>query len=219
MQAAGNYGTNIYVDPGMQITPAPAPTSSTVSGVPPITNTADDAAANPAYTPSSMQLADIYKDPTVQAFLRASGLSEQTAANDVARRQAAINTALNTNLDDLAAQGDIARRNIAGNQEARGVYRSGQTLQRTAEQQAAQARQQSALQQNALNQVNDLSGQLAQQVANNQQRAAELGTTAYINNALAAGKAGIDSTYSNDAGAGNDNTSFSDSGAGSGSNG
>lgn len=159
------------------------------------------AAAAPA--PAGMDLSSLYNDPTIMAFLRSSGLGEQVAANEVARRQAAIQQALGTNIEDLGAQGEIARRNIAGSQEASGVFRSGQTLQRTAEQEQQQARTQGALQQQATNQLNDLQGNLAMQVAQNQQKAAELGTQQYVKNALASGKAGIDAQYGgNDQGSG-----------------
>lgn len=195
--STGLYGTTPNA-------PAPAPAAAQPAQ-----------AAPSAYLPSSLTLADIYKDPTVLAFLRSSGLSEQTAANDVARRQAAIGQALNTNLNDLGAQGQIARRNIAGNFESRGVLASGQALQAQAENEAQQARQQTAMQQNAMNQINDLSGQLAQQVANNQQRASELGVQSYINNSLAAGKAAINDQYNNhDYGSGYDDGSSSNSGSG-----
>lgn len=180
--SAGAPGASMY-----QPTAA-APVQTGASGVP--------ASTQLQSLPTSLDLASLYKDPTILAFLRSSGLGEQVMANEIARRQAAINQTLGTNLEDLAARGVIDRRNIGGSMEARGLYRSGENLQKQAEQEAQQARLQGSLQQQAANQVADLQGNLAMKVAENQQKAAELGTNAYIQNALAAGKGTIDQNYS-----------------------
>lgn len=79
------------------------------------------------------------------------------------------------------------------------MHRSGQNLTAQAEQEAGQARMQGAMQQQAQNQVNDLSGNLTMMVAQNQQKAAELGTNVYVDRALQAGQSQIDSNYANPA--------------------
>lgn len=198
MQMAGDYGNKTVVAQA----PAPTPVTPATSVTNP-QSPAGQAAAKPAlpqaYVPPAISMAEIYKDPTILAFLRSSGLSEQVAANEIARRQTAVNQALATNLDDLGAKGVIERRNIDGSQEARGMFRSGQTLQRGADQQAQEARIGGAMQQQAQNQVNDLAGNLTMMVAQNQQKAAELGTSTYVDRALQAGQNQIDANYANPA--------------------
>lgn len=142
-----------------------------------------------------MDMSEIYNDPTILAFLRSSGLAEQVAANDVARRQTAINQALGIGIEDLNQKGEISRRNIGNSYEDRGVYRSGANLRDQAEQEAQQARQQGALQFQARDDMNNLSGGLTSMIAENQQKAAEMGTQAYMDNALSAGRDAIDNKY------------------------
>lgn len=195
-QQAGDYGNNQIVSPA----PTPVTPATSVTNPQSVAAQQQKQAALPAaYVPQSISMAEIYKDPTVLAFLRSSGLTEQVAANEIARRQGAVNQALATNLDDLNARGVIERRNIDGSMEARGMHRSGQNLTAQAEQEAGQARMQGAMQQQAQNQVNDLSGNLTMMVAQNQQKAAELGTNVYVDRALQAGQSQIDSNYANPA--------------------
>ena len=146
-----------------------------------------------------MAISADYTDPTILAFLRTSGMAQEVAAADVARRQAAIRQALGQNLEELEAQGDVGRRNIAGSQEARGMFRSGQTLTRTAEQEAAQARQAGQLQGQAASQIGDLQGGLLNQIAQNQARASELGLQQSQAAELKSGQAAIDARYGDDA--------------------
>ncbi len=190
-QLAGDYGNKTIVSaaPAAAAVAAPAVTPQAVAAVQPYQ-------APAAYVPQTISMADIYKDPTILAFLRSSGLTEQVAANEIARRQSAVNQALATNLDDLTARGQQERRGINDSMVARNQSRSGENLRRQAEQEQQQARMQGAMQQQAMNQVNDLSGNLTMMVAQNQQKAAEMGTQTYMDRALAAGKSTIDSNYS-----------------------
>lgn len=109
------------------------------------------------------------------AFMRASGLSNEIAAADVARQTANQNMALGIATDDIVAQGEIGRRNIAGSHEARGVYRSGAQLRAQSEQEAAQSRALGAARLGTASTIGGLQSQLLQTIAGNQQRATELG--------------------------------------------
>lgn len=142
-----------------------------------------------------MALSTEYTDPSILAFLRAAGYSESAAAADVARRRNDIENALGLSIDDLDARGEQERENIAGSQEARGMFRSGQTLNRTAEQEAQQGRQSGALQQQAASQIGNLTSSLTQQIAQNQQRAQELALAANQKADIAQGQEDLDTKY------------------------
>lgn len=142
-------------------------------------------ASTPAHAPAPvapqnwlpMVQSPIYGDPSMLAFMRASGLSNEIAAADVARDTSATQRALGIATDDLGIRGEQERRGISNNQEDRGVFRSGQTLTRTAEQEGAQARQLGAMQDAAANRVSGLQSGLLAKIAANQQSAAEAGLT------------------------------------------
>lgn len=129
-------------------------------------------------------------DPSYLAFLRASNLSQATSAADVARRQAALQAALNLQLPGMEQQDATQGRNLAGNYEARGMFRSGAHLRDASELQAQQARQKTAFITNTQNQIADLSGQLASNIADQQRRSAEAGLTSAYNQTKAASASG-----------------------------
>lgn len=64
-------------------------------------------------------------DPAYQAFQRTSGLGLETAAQNVARKRLAIDTALGQNIADTEHAGEQQRKGISGGFESRGVFRSG----------------------------------------------------------------------------------------------
>lgn len=136
------------------------------------------------------------QDPAYLAFVRAAGLSEQVAAADVARRQAATKLALGIQTDDLNAAGERERQGVRGSQESRGVFRSGQTQQRLTEQEDQQARRQSALELAAATQLGDAQSGLESAIAAQQLRGAELGLSLSQNAALQSGNAALDAAYS-----------------------
>ncbi len=142
-----------------------------------------------------MALSTEYTDPSILAFLRAAGYADSAAAADVGRRRGDIENALGLSLDDLDARGQEAREGIAGDQESRGVLASGQTLTRQGRQEAAQGRQVGALSQQAASQIGTLSSGLTQQIAQNQQRAHEMGLTQGQKAELTSGQAAIDAKY------------------------
>lgn len=115
------------------------------------------------------------QDPAYLAFLRASGLAESVATADAARRRDAINQALGIAGEDLDSQGEQTRRGISAAQEDRGVFRSGQTLQRMSEQEEDQARRRSAIELAGAGQIGDLESGLLMQLAGSQVKGAEYG--------------------------------------------
>lgn len=131
------------------------------------------------------------QDPAYLALLRASGLTDSIATSDAARRREAVNTALGLQTDDLNATGEQERRAVATSQEGRGVFRSGETLRRTADQESSQARRRSGIELAASGQLGDIEHNLVSQLAGTQVRGAELGLTLGSNRTLADGEAGL----------------------------
>lgn len=109
--------------------------------------------------------ASIFQDPSYLAYRAALGLESSTAvarlraAQDTARRQAALNVA------DVQQQGVDSRRNITGNMESRGLTFSGERLKNLARQRAAEGRQTAGIQANLGGYLSDLDYQVAQQQA------------------------------------------------------
>lgn len=133
------------------------------------------AAPAPAAPPPIGASGALAQDPAYLAFLRASGLTEQIALGDAARRRDSINQALGIAVDDLDAGGEQSRRGISDSQEDRGVFRSGQTLRRLGEQEEDQARRRSAIELAGAGQLGDIESNLLTQVAGLQTRGAEFG--------------------------------------------
>lgn len=150
---------------------------SSFAGAPAPTSTAAPAPTAPPANYLPMVESPIYGDPAMLAFIRSSGLANDVASADVARRTDNYNRALGIATDDINAQGERSRRGIAGNYESRGVYRSGAQLRAQSEQEADQARRLGAARLSTADAIGGLQSQLLQTIANNQQRAAELGLT------------------------------------------
>jgi hypothetical protein len=116
-------------------------------------------------------------DPATLAFLRASGLGEETAANDVNRRAGAINAALATSIGDLNNSADEGARRTQGGFESRGILRSSDTNQALDQAERARATAESNARQTAAGQIADLHTGLMNQILANRNHAAELGAT------------------------------------------
>lgn len=117
----------------------------------------------------------LMQDPAFAIFVTASGMQEELALADAARRRNAINQALGIQEEDIAEQGRAQRKEIAGNQESRGVFKSGQTLERSAESERAQARASALAQLNAATQLGDVESGL---LTGNVNRQFDIGTNA-----------------------------------------
>ena len=138
-------------------TPAPAPAAPVVA----------------APTPAPQNTLDA--DPAMLAFLRTSGLSLETAANQVRNQTAAINAAKDVALGDLANQYGERSRTTAGSREARGVLRSSGTQQALDQVERARMNATVSKQNEAAGQISGLNQGLVNQVLGQQQKAAELG--------------------------------------------
>lgn len=79
-------------------------------------------------------------DPQYLAFLRNLGLQQSNAWAHGIQQSAATQGLYANRINDLGISGQIAQRNILGGMESRGLYRSGETGQRVADQAGAQAR-------------------------------------------------------------------------------
>lgn len=124
----------------------------------------------PAAAPNSL-----YRDPAFLAFLRSSDLGLETAAQDVARKQAAYQQALALAVPTMQDQGKQERQGIDNNFEARGVYRSGQREVQNAAQEVRQANAISGAQASTAENIGSLQSSLAERVAEQQRMAAEKG--------------------------------------------
>jgi hypothetical protein len=114
-------------------------------------------------------------DPAYMAFMRASGLGLQTAANQVRQNTASINAALQTSMGNLQNDYDQQAKNRQGGYESRGVLRSGETQQGLDQVERARANAVSQAQGGAATQIQGLNQTLAQRIADVQNQAAERG--------------------------------------------
>ena len=114
-------------------------------------------------------------DPAMLAFLRTSGLSLETAANQVRNQTAAIQAAKDVAMGDIANQYGEQARTTQGNREARGVLRSSGTQQALDQVERARMSAITGKQNEAATQIGGLNSGLVNQVLGQQQKAAELG--------------------------------------------
>lgn len=117
----------------------------------------------------------LYRDPAFLAFLRGSDTTLETAAQDVARKQAAYQQALALAVPQIQDNGQQERRGIDNSFEVRGVYNSGQRAVRNQEQEIRQGNQIATAQASTADQIGELHSGLAGLVAQQQQQAAEHG--------------------------------------------
>ena len=125
--------------------------------------------------PDQAAAPSLYSNPAFLAFLRSSGLGIETAANDVAKREGAINVALASKIPELQEQGRRNLRGIDNSFESRGVFRSGTRMDKRAESEYDTNNLIAGAETDAANQVGELKSSLAQTVANQAGRGAELG--------------------------------------------
>lgn len=102
----------------------------------------------------------LMQDPAFAMFVTASGMQEELAMADAARRRHAINQALGIQTEEMGESGEQERKGIAGRHEAAGVFKSGQNLEDQAQSERRQARAQSLAQLNAANQLGDVESNL-----------------------------------------------------------
>lgn len=102
----------------------------------------------------------LMQDPAFAMFVTASGMQEELAMADAARRRHAINQALGIQTEEMGESGEQERKNISGRNEAAGIFKSGQNLEENAQSERRQARAQSLAQLNAANQLGDVESNL-----------------------------------------------------------
>ncbi|HYD46169.1 MAG TPA: hypothetical protein VEA79_12965, partial [Phenylobacterium sp.] len=119
----------------------------------------------------------LFTDPAIMAFIRASGQTIETAANQVRQQTGAINAALQTTLGDIDFNAGENKRKTHGSFESRGVSRgsSHQHAQDVVERNRLAA--QTSAQNTAATQIGNLNSGLVNTVLGQQQKAAELGLT------------------------------------------
>lgn len=114
-------------------------------------------------------------DPAMLAFLRTSGLTLETAANQVRQQTGAINAARDTAVGDINNQYEGQARTASGSREARGVLRSSGTQQALDQVERQRLAAETAARNNAATQISGLNSGLVNKVLEQQGKAAELG--------------------------------------------
>lgn len=98
----------------------------------------------------------LYSDPAFLQFSANAGLDYETAAADVARKQAALNNALALRMPQMEQQGKDAVDNVYGTYATRGLYGSGQQAQDEGKAQANNLASIASTQADTANQIADL---------------------------------------------------------------
>lgn len=117
--------------------------------------------------------ASIWTDPSYLAYRAALGLESDTAVSrvrasqDAARRQAALG------VYDIQQSGELARRNIGGNFESRGLSFSSDRQRAMADQRGAEGRRVAGVQEGLGSNLGDLEWQVAQMRASQGRQGAE----------------------------------------------
>ncbi len=148
------------------------------------------------------QQSTLNADPAMLAFLRTSGLSLETAANQVRNQTASINAAKDTALGDIKNQYDEQGRTTAGSRESRGVLRSSGTQQALDQVERQRIAATTNRQNEAAGQISSLNQGLVNQVLGQQTKAAELGLNIGQNQDYAAQLDGIKKKYAPELAAG-----------------
>jgi hypothetical protein len=141
-------------------------------------------------------------DPAMLAFLRTSGLSLETAANQVRTQTAALQAAKDVAMGDINNQYGEQARSTQGNREARGVLRSSGTQQALDQVERARMNAVTGKQNETATAIGGLNSGLVNKVLEQQQKAAELGLSTGQNQDWDATLAGIKKKYAPELAAG-----------------
>lgn len=117
----------------------------------------------------------VTSDPAFLAFLRTSGLSLETAANQVRQQTASINAARDTAIGDIDFNAGENRRTTSGGYESRGIIRSSSHQQAQDRVERQRLAQRTAKENEASTQIAGLNQGLANKVLEQQTKATELG--------------------------------------------
>jgi hypothetical protein len=120
----------------------------------------------------------LYSDPAYLAFIRAGGLAEQQAIAATQNRANQINAALQAQLPAMSQNFEQQQRDLAGGLENRGMLASGEYLRRASNLGAQQGAQLASAQNGAASQIGDLNYQLALNLAQQRQNAANAALSA-----------------------------------------
>lgn len=109
--------------------------------------------------------ASLGANPAYLAFLRALGAEESDLRASGASRIDLLNRELSRRLPEISFAGEEARRNIAGNMEARGLYRSGETEKGLSRQRYAEGQATSSLEGTTADQVAAVNSELQRRLS------------------------------------------------------
>lgn len=112
-------------------------------------------------------------DSAYLTALRSLGYDKATAYRIAARNVAQVNRQMGLAEDDVKASGDISRRNISGNAEVRGIYRSGEHLRNLSEQRASEGRRLGSIQSIGAGQIGGYQNSLEQSLSDISRQRAE----------------------------------------------
>lgn len=152
--------------------------------------------------PPEQQTNTVTADPAMLAFLRTSGLTMETAANQVRQQTGSINAALQTSMGDIRNNYDESARKTQGSYEARGILRSSSQQQAADQVERQRLAAQTAAGNAASGQIAGLNTGLVNQVLAQQQKGAELGLQVGTNQDWDATLSGIKRKYAPELAAG-----------------
>lgn len=160
-----------------------------------VTDTAGRKYAFGPQAPPAPKANPLYSDPDFLAFTRAADYTLDAAAADVARRQAAVNRALATDLTTLQDSREKDLKSIDESAETRGVYRGGDRLRDRTQAESQYAQREGQVREQRSTELADTAQSLADKVAGLQQQAAEKGYGLAGEQALGQGYEAVQKKY------------------------
>lgn len=158
--------------PGAPTTPSAPPTAPTGQGgykPPAAAPAATGLAALPAFlrglAPAQPEFPAGSTDPAYLAYLRSLEYQQQTAGLAAQQRLQALQQQMALSGQTIGEQGVIARRNISGAAESRGIFQSGERLQTLADERTAEAQRLAQERLSGATQYGGIVGALQQQLA------------------------------------------------------
>lgn len=118
-------------------------------------------------------MASLSEDPTYLAWLRALGFEDQSSEADAALQTQQAQQRADFTAPEIQYQGQLAQRNISGNMEDRGIFRSGEHERALAEQQHSTQYQLGALQLGTAQDIGGIQSRLAQDIAGRRRQMTE----------------------------------------------
>lgn len=185
-QYAGSYQDDQYLDPAhrndpnrqfydMQLNPEGGYSLISDRGTYDLAPRHQEIQRNAAAEAAKPAPNSLYGDPAYLQFIRTSDLGLETVAENVRRRNIALNSALGLDVGRVQNQGTVSRENISSGHESRGMFRSGRRQRDIERQRSGEGDQLAGLRATATEQMAQGHEQLAGALADRLREAGELG--------------------------------------------